>query len=221
MPNLAELAQAGPFASTTTNKVRSTAGGRPSFPSSSSSRVLAPPPNPPSSSQSGIPTSTSSRRLSSILPSSSNRRDSSSSSEGDSSFTGGVSLTSSKSTGSVGSLAHQIDKDGAKALSGVVAFVDVRTAEGDEAGGMFVEILRGLGAKVLVRPSDSVTHIIFKAGKSSTLAHYRNGPSSSGKGPIHMVGIGWVIRCKEEKKRVSEFEYKVDVAEQSSFQKVR
>jgi len=128
-------------------------------------------------------------------------------------------------------------------------------------------------SQVLVRPSDSVTHIIFKAGKSSTLAHYRkfvpagptplageemmaledlvdldglgeeSGPSPSGRAPIHLVGIGWVIResrdllfegagtelivssaprtgCKEEKKRVSEFEYKIDVAEQSNFQKV-
>lgn len=33
-------------------------------------------------------------------------------------------------------------------LKDVVAFVDVKTAEGDEAGGVFVDILRGLGARV-------------------------------------------------------------------------
>lgn len=74
--------------------------------------------------------------------------------------------------------------------------------------------------QVLARPSDSVTHIIFKAGKSSTLAHYRKctpaaAPVSGGEdmmaledlvhvegleetGPggkaVHLVGIGWVIR---------------------------
>ena len=33
-------------------------------------------------------------------------------------------------------------------LKGVVAYVDVKTAEGDEAGGVFVDILRSLGARV-------------------------------------------------------------------------
>jgi hypothetical protein len=34
------------------------------------------------------------------------------------------------------------------ALGGVVAFVDVKTSAGDEAGGLFVDMLRSLGAKV-------------------------------------------------------------------------
>jgi 3-deoxy-D-arabino-heptulosonate 7-phosphate (DAHP) synthase class II len=37
-------------------------------------------------------------------------------------------------------------------LKDVVAFVDVKTAEGDEAGGVFVDILRGLGARVGISP---------------------------------------------------------------------
>lgn len=37
-------------------------------------------------------------------------------------------------------------------LKDVVAFVDVKTAEGDEAGGVFVDILRSLGARVRIMP---------------------------------------------------------------------
>lgn len=36
-------------------------------------------------------------------------------------------------------------------LKNVVAYVDVKTAEGDEAGGVFVDILRSLGARVSCR----------------------------------------------------------------------
>lgn len=38
--------------------------------------------------------------------------------------------------------------------------------------------------------------------------------------PPALVGIGWVIRCREEKARVSEDEYRVDLREQAVFQKV-
>jgi hypothetical protein len=36
-------------------------------------------------------------------------------------------------------------------LKGVVAFVDVRTEDGDEANAIFVEMLKGLGARVGTR----------------------------------------------------------------------
>lgn len=39
--------------------------------------------------------------------------------------------------------------------------------------------------------------------------------------PPALVGIGWVIRCREEKARVGEDEYRVDLREQAVFQKVR
>jgi len=57
-----------------------------------------------------------------------------------------VSLTDSKSRASLASIAA--DAPACTTLKGVVAFVDVKTAEGDEAGGVFVEMLRNLGAKV-------------------------------------------------------------------------
>lgn len=45
-------------------------------------------------------------------------------------------------------VSHEEQADTAAVLKGVVAFVDVKTAEGDEAGHVFVEILRSLGARV-------------------------------------------------------------------------
>ena len=37
---------------------------------------------------------------------------------------------------------------GSGCLKGVIAFVDVRTAEGDDAGSVFIEMLKTCGAKV-------------------------------------------------------------------------
>lgn len=41
------------------------------------------------------------------------------------------------------------------------------------------------------------------------------------KAPVALVGIGWVIRCREEKAKVGEEEYLVDLADQTVFAKVR
>lgn len=109
---------------------------------------------------------------------------------------------------------------------------------------------------MLTRLTESVTHIIFKGGRPTTLAFYRkslppppafseadedealtdeantsveSAESGSARPPAirpkrvppALVGIGWVIRCREGKARVSEDEYRVDLGEQSMFQKVR
>jgi hypothetical protein len=47
---------------------------------------------------------------------------------------------------SVGETVNKPEKS--TTLKNVVAFVDVKTAEGDDAGGVFVDILRSLGARV-------------------------------------------------------------------------
>ena len=86
-------------------------------------------------------------------------------------------------------------------LWNVVAFVDVKTAEGDEAGGVFIDILRSLGARILTRPTASVTHIIFKGGKPATLHRYRAYEQSSRP---FLVGVGWIVSCREKNERVSE-----------------
>ena len=80
-----------------------------------------------------------------------------------------------------------------KILKSCVVFVDVRTDEGDEAGGLFVEMLKGLGARVSLdvmsriacantNPCDfqtlgsvgqTCTHIVFKNGHTNTVKRYR------------------------------------------------
>ncbi|KAK4685299.1 hypothetical protein P7C73_g4856, partial [Tremellales sp. Uapishka_1] len=102
-------------------------------------------------------------------------------------------------------------------FKGVVAFVDVRTAEGDDAGCIFSEMLRSLGAKVLARVSDSVTHLIYKSGKPTTLAWYRKQEDPK---PF-IVGISWVTKSKERGSRLDENEFKVEVGEEDVFQKRR
>ncbi|EJD08435.1 uncharacterized protein FOMMEDRAFT_74597 [Fomitiporia mediterranea MF3/22] len=92
-------------------------------------------------------------------------------------------------------------------LAQCTVFVDVRTDEGDDAGALFVDMLRGLGAKVLTRVGQTCTHIVYKNGLASTLTKYRllDEPRP------HVVGIGWVVECAEKRARVDETRFKVDI----------
>ncbi|KAH7102206.1 hypothetical protein BKA62DRAFT_617813 [Auriculariales sp. MPI-PUGE-AT-0066] len=93
-------------------------------------------------------------------------------------------------------------------LKHCTVFVDVRTAEGDDdAADLFVEMLRGLGARILTRMSTRLTHIIFKSGLPSTVAKYRmlREPRPA------VVGIGWVVECAEKRERVDESRFAVDL----------
>lgn len=118
---------------------------------STSKAIMGPPALPPplvgrrSSSQPGPPPAPSAavaRRVSSQPAAST----SSTTLDGLSEAGPSVSLTDSKSRASLASIA--VGTQPCTTLKGIVAFVDVRTAEGDEAGGVFVEMLKGLGAKV-------------------------------------------------------------------------
>lgn len=94
-----------------------------------------------------------------------------------------------------------------KVLKKCAIFVDVRTDDGDDAGGLFVDMLRGLGARILARIGQSCTHIVYKNGSASTLTRYRllNDPK-----PL-VVGIAWVVECVEQRSRVDEAKFKVDL----------
>ncbi|CAH7687953.1 expressed protein [Phakopsora pachyrhizi] len=92
-------------------------------------------------------------------------------------------------------------------LKDVIAYVDVRTADGDDAGKVFVEMLKALGAKVLGRPTFPLTHIIFKAGKQATIDRWLIHPRPK---PF-LVGIGWIVRCREILTRASEKPYEIDI----------
>jgi hypothetical protein len=93
-----------------------------------------------------------------------------------------------------------------KCFKGVVAFVDVRTTDGEDASPIFVEMLKSLGARVsrlqmrwrhsadcqvLTRPTENVTHIVYKSGRPTTLAWYRK--QDEDERP-KVVGISWVTR---------------------------
>ncbi|KAI0318532.1 hypothetical protein OF83DRAFT_1022245, partial [Amylostereum chailletii] len=94
-----------------------------------------------------------------------------------------------------------------KVLKQCTVFVDVRTDDGDDAGGLFVDMLRGLGAKVLGRVGQTCTHIVFKNGLVSTLTRYRLSPEPK---PL-VVGIAWVVECVEQRSHVDEARFAVDL----------
>ncbi|GAA5843118.1 hypothetical protein JCM9279_001867 [Rhodotorula babjevae] len=133
-----------------------------------------------------------------------------------------ISSTTLPSSASVG-MSLSVDSTGAAALSGsvgrpkgnraalqgVVACVDVRTAEGDDSGMVFVDLLKSMGARVTTRPSSVTTHIVFKAGRPSTLQSYR---SLSPASRPHLVGIAWVVRCAELGAHADEAPFKVEDA---------
>ncbi|KAL5483280.1 hypothetical protein ACEPAI_8510 [Sanghuangporus weigelae] len=92
-------------------------------------------------------------------------------------------------------------------LDQCTVFVDVRTEEGEDAGALFVDMLRGLGAKVLTRVGQTCTHIVYKNGLSSTVTRYRLLDEPRPK----VVGIGWVVECAEKRARVDESRFQVDL----------
>ena len=60
-----------------------------------------------------------------------------------------------------------------KVLKGCKIFVDVKSDNGDDGAPLFVEMLEGLGAKVLGSVGSTCTHIVYKNGMQSTLTRYR------------------------------------------------
>ncbi|EMD33074.1 hypothetical protein CERSUDRAFT_118138 [Gelatoporia subvermispora B] len=88
-------------------------------------------------------------------------------------------------------------------LSDCTIFVDVRTDDGDDAGSLFVDMLRGMGAKVLQRVGQTCTHIVYKNGLMSTITRYRllHEPR-----PL-VVGIAWVVECAEQRTHVDETKF--------------
>ncbi|KAI9460018.1 hypothetical protein HD554DRAFT_2206946 [Boletus coccyginus] len=98
-------------------------------------------------------------------------------------------------------------KSSLKILKRCAIFVDVRTEQGDDAGSLFVDMLKGLGAKIMGRLGRACTHIVYKNGLPNTLTRYRmlNDPK-----PL-VVGIAWVVECVEKRAKVDEERFKIDV----------
>ncbi|KAH9996662.1 hypothetical protein BJV74DRAFT_736818, partial [Russula compacta] len=94
-----------------------------------------------------------------------------------------------------------------RVLKSCTIFVDVRTDDGDDAGGLFVDMLRGLGAKIIGRAGQSCTHIVYKNGLMSTLTKYR----LMREPKPFVIGISWVVECAEQCRRVGEENFLVDL----------
>lgn len=94
-----------------------------------------------------------------------------------------------------------------KALHGAVVHVDVHTTEGEDASGIFVELLQQMGARCVKswswNPSSSlspvdgadpkdlrvgITHVVYKDGGLRTLEKVKKAA-----GLVKCVGVGWVL----------------------------
>ncbi|OJJ40965.1 hypothetical protein ASPWEDRAFT_23092 [Aspergillus wentii DTO 134E9] len=112
---------------------------------------------------------------------------------------------------------------GEQALGGAIVHVDVHTTEGEDASGIFVELLQQMGARCVKNwswnprasptPADSadpsskvgITHVVFKDGGVRTLEKVRQAG-----GLVKCVGVGWVLDCERENKWLDEAQYAVD-----------
>ncbi|CRG90111.1 Muscle M-line assembly protein unc-89 [Talaromyces islandicus] len=109
-------------------------------------------------------------------------------------------------------------------LRGAVVFVDVHTTEGEDASGIFVELLTQMGAKCVKswswngRSSQSpvdgaepvvskvgITHVVYKDGGVRTMEKVRQA-----RNLVKCVGVGWVLDCERENKWLDESRYNVD-----------
>ncbi|KAJ5327248.1 hypothetical protein MYU51_017725 [Penicillium brevicompactum] len=111
-----------------------------------------------------------------------------------------------------------------KALHGAVVHVDVHTTEGEDASGIFVELLQQMGARCVkswswnpgsslspvdgADPKDSrvgITHVVYKDGGLRTLEKVKKAA-----GLVKCVGVGWVLDCERESQWLDETPYAVD-----------
>ncbi|KZO96104.1 hypothetical protein CALVIDRAFT_481683 [Calocera viscosa TUFC12733] len=93
-------------------------------------------------------------------------------------------------------------------LAGCVVFVDVRTKDGDDAGGVFVEMLKSMGARVLKSPTPSLTHLVLKSPLPHTITRYHTLPDPKPE----VVAVGWVVKCAEENRRVEVSDWRLDLS---------
>ena len=76
-------------------------------------------------------------------------------------------------------------------LAGTVFFVDVRSADGTDVGGLFVPLLEELGARVVENWTSNnmdLTHVLFKDGDRMTLEKV-----VATNGGVKCVNIGWAL----------------------------
>lgn len=86
-------------------------------------------------------------------------------------------------------------------LQGVVAYVDVRTESDNRSRAVGLE-LEHLGATVVDRFTDDVTHFVYKDGKKRSL-------DMALRRKVQLVSVLWVESCKQNQRKVSEDEFRV------------
>ncbi|KAJ5201954.1 uncharacterized protein N7498_006617 [Penicillium cinerascens] len=112
------------------------------------------------------------------------------------------------------------------ALRGAVVHVDVHTTEGEDASGIFLELLQQMGARCVkswswnpgssLSPVDGadpteanskvgITHVVYKDGGLRTLEKVKHAG-----GLVKCVGVNWVLDCERENKWLDETPYTVD-----------
>ncbi|KAL4745781.1 hypothetical protein BDW72DRAFT_186064 [Aspergillus terricola var. indicus] len=115
-------------------------------------------------------------------------------------------------------------KQASGCLRGAVVYVDVHTTEGEDASGIFIELLQQMGARCIrnwswnprmsVSPDEDatsvngkvgITHVVFKDGGVRTLEKVRQA-----RGLVKCVGVGWVLNCESRNEWVDEAPYAVD-----------
>ncbi|EFE45093.1 conserved hypothetical protein [Trichophyton verrucosum HKI 0517] len=119
------------------------------------------------------------------------------------------------------------DDSESEVLKGAVVFVDVHTAEGADASGIFIELLTQMGARCVKswkwnprtslspvdgaepqeNPKVGITHVIHKDGGVRTLQKVKEA-----NGLVKCVGVGWVLDCERENRWVDEANYTVDIS---------
>ncbi|RMD44358.1 hypothetical protein DV735_g785, partial [Chaetothyriales sp. CBS 134920] len=109
-------------------------------------------------------------------------------------------------------------------LAGTVVYVEVRTGEGADASGVYIDLLTQMGAKCVKEwrwnPRASlgaedasagfkvgITHVVYKDGGKRTLEKVRDA-----MGEVVCVGVRWVLDCEREQKWLDEAPYMVDHA---------
>ncbi|KAE8349302.1 hypothetical protein BDV28DRAFT_63279 [Aspergillus coremiiformis] len=109
-------------------------------------------------------------------------------------------------------------------LQGAIVYVDVHTTEGEDASGIFVELLQQMGARCVknwswnprssVSPDEQaesregkvgITHVVYKDGGVRTMEKVRQA-----RGLVKCIGVGWVLDCERESKWLDETHYAVD-----------
>ncbi|UZJ54268.1 hypothetical protein CBS101457_003588 [Exobasidium rhododendri] len=121
----------------------------------------------------------------------------------------------------------------ANVLLGLRVLVDIRDQDGEDASQSWIIQLKQAGAKVYTKvpssqssgggsPRHTLTHIVYKNGKPSTLHYLRTlqETQSTRKLPT-IVGVNWIVQCVERGMKVNERDFLVEIGKQAILQRVR